>query len=1125
MHARPNPVEALASLLRVRDPAEQRASYRQAVAALGHRAALGMATAPPLEGMAEDIIARAAEVAVETGLVEDLDWLAPGPAAVALYEITAALPPGKLRRDLGRRVFARLYQGTAATFAAVAARMALTSSRPFEPATLRARVGLLFDLPIGSSVNADPLALTLVTRRPLRERWIDPNKTGTLPERRLAAKLIEHATREAILRSQQGDSQPLTTLLSEPLQTTTAELLLDREPLVWRHIAVARGLLAAVDPDLRERVEQSLDPALSPTEWRRGAVSLVAMAAGDPSRAVKLCHKLLAGPLAELDRGLYAMCALGLPRVIEAEPDAAEELLDWLAATRRLDVAEAVAALLADLHRTSFGARAAASLRETLTTRSEQGSSALRATTERTLRKLDREHDDSDVLGLIHKAMLAYEVSGARAAFEISQQAVKALVRAMDFMAINDPHDEQVLPYVLGALQDVDGAALERPRLNDLLLLGRRPGDTDTSVPEMDKFYDRLGRWLLHAESAPRPITTSPAQLVAEQRRLRALLHLMDVDATRQEDDKRVAQRISRALSMLLTRVQSGEGSLPHRIACAALARAADAAVRENLGEPADALLLFAKAFDDLPSYRLLAEASTHPDVRGVILAYAEFLDNSTQESLDPSAFGHFEPDFSGSADEASKLSQRVLKLSQGLGAGGSYRGEALRRIVLRLGRALELVAQARGQSELVDRSGAGSDVLEEINNALEDLVRLTRGATRRLIAQDPEEVPVLPDVPNLVALIERAVSGGVPANPAQLASAITAQVGGVPKPLGELVSHVLERLAQLPIAASSDVFAIPLERRRAELPDWLLPHRTIGAFYVVRSLGSGGASSVFLARRLEHRNNPKAEGFALKVPDYDPTTARSLSEEAFLRLFREEAGALLALPEHPNLAKFVTFDAGAKPKPILVMELIRGMSLDRLIRSGSLTTAQVVKYLDGILAGLEAMHAVGVGHLDVKPSNVILRDGDSPVLVDFGLSGRHLRPGCGTIDYSAPEVLGAVTEGASNSPLPTDLYAFGSMAMETLTAELLFDAEDEAAILGLHVSHDGWPPGLTPFAHTPETAALAKLVAACLRRDPRNRPTARQARAALAKIAEPLGRLEWPLVPNSPSRRKAAAS
>ena len=45
--------------------------------------------------------------------------------------------------------------------------------------------------------------------------------------------------------------------------------------------------------------------------------------------------------------------------------------------------------------------------------------------------------------------------------------------------------------------------------------------------------------------------------------------------------------------------------------------------------------------------------------------------------------------------------------------------------------------------------------------------------------------------------------------------------------------------------------------------------------------------------------------------------------------MFRAEASALLAIPAHPNLARFVTFDTGSKPKPILVMELVEGQNLD----------------------------------------------------------------------------------------------------------------------------------------------------------------------------------------------------
>jgi hypothetical protein len=1114
MRVRSSPVDALGTLLRVTDDAQRRASFRQAIAALGHRAGLGLQGAPPLDGMDQDLVQRALGLALDTGLVDDLDWLAPGSAAVALYELTAALPSGKVRLELGRRVFARLYEGTAATFAAVATRMALASGRPFETATLRARVGLLFDLPVGSAVNADALALTIVIRRELRERWIDGAKTGTLPARRLAAKLFEYAAREAASRAQAGDSHPRELLTSGALGNAFSALLMDREPLVWRHAAVARGLLAGVDSRLREEVEASLDPALSPTEWRRGAVSLVALISSDPEEALRASRRVLEGPLAELDPGLPATLVLGLPRVVETEPAAAETLLDWISRTRRPDVAEAVAALLGDVLDPAFGASAAQQLREPLASHAEKNTSVLRTIAERALRQLDRDEDEDDSVGLVRRALAAYESQGARAAFEIATRAVSALGRAVDFVVSQDPADEQLLPYVLGTLRDVDTSALESPRLSNLLLLGRRPGETDVTIPEMDRVYDKLGRFLIEANGTG--AGSSSGLMIANQRRLRALLHLMDVDSSRQEEDnRRVRLRVRQTVRLLLDGVAESSASLSQRIACATLARALDAAVREGICEPADLLLVLASRIELPDTYQMIAEASTNPDVRGVVGSYAEFLGPAAEVTEGSEA-----PEVSlRPKGDRGRMAFRIVRLSRGLGAGGSYRGEALRRVVLRLGRALEAVADARGQSELVD-SGSGADHLAEVETALEDLGRLVRGASRRLLGDDGREITAVTEASSLSSLVERAVSSGVPASHNQLASSIRASVSEVPPALAAAVASVLERIGDLPVAAASDVFPIPLERRKSQLPDWLLPQRTIGAFYVIRALGSGGASSVFLARRLEERNNPKSEGFALKVPDYDPATARSLSEQQFLQLFREEASALLALPHHTNLARFVTFDVGARPKPILVMEAIRGPSLDRLIRNRSLSMAAVLGLLDGILAGLEVMHGVGVAHLDIKPTNVIVRDGETPVLVDFGLSGRHLRPGCGSVHYCAPEVLGVTPEGAPRTPLPADIYAFGCTAFEALTATLLFDGADEMGIAQAHVAHDGWPDGLAVFAHAPATRDLATLLAACLRRDLRHRPTASQTRRALSGLARDLVAIGWPL---APARRRAS--
>jgi serine/threonine protein kinase len=283
--------------------------------------------------------------------------------------------------------------------------------------------------------------------------------------------------------------------------------------------------------------------------------------------------------------------------------------------------------------------------------------------------------------------------------------------------------------------------------------------------------------------------------------------------------------------------------------------------------------------------------------------------------------------------------------------------------------------------------------------------------------------------------------------------------------------------------------------------------------------LGAGGVGSVFVVKRVEERNQESAIRFALKVPDYSAEAARTLSEEEFLSLFRQEAGALLALPRHRNLATFVTFDAGARPKPILVMELVEGPTLERALERGDLDIARALTLLDGIGAGLEAMHKVGIGHLDLKPSNVILRseprasgDGDVPVLVDFGLAGRHLRPGCGTGLYGAPEIWGLIPTGYEPRPAAADVYAFACLAFEVLTGLPLFEEPTELAVINSHLSHDGSPARLHALAGPSGRLELCELLANGLRRHPAERVTIAEMREGLRELAPALRKLAWPL-------------
>jgi serine/threonine protein kinase len=295
-------------------------------------------------------------------------------------------------------------------------------------------------------------------------------------------------------------------------------------------------------------------------------------------------------------------------------------------------------------------------------------------------------------------------------------------------------------------------------------------------------------------------------------------------------------------------------------------------------------------------------------------------------------------------------------------------------------------------------------------------------------------------------------------------------------------------------------------------LPAWMPARRTLGGFYVQRSLGAGGVGSVFVVTRVEDRGDADAEKLALKVPEYSASAARALSEAEFLKMFREEASALIALPQHPNLARFVTFDAGSKPKPILVMELVEGVTLERLLETRGLDTARAIGVLANVLSGLEAMHAVGVAHLDIKPSNVVMRGGEEAVLVDFGLAGKHIRPGCATGAYGAPEVWGALDGVVEMSPAKADVYAFGCVAFETLTGRVLFDSDSEMTQIAMHVAHDGLPPQLKALTKRPELALLVELLFATLRRDPAESPTAATVRTKLTRLAPTLASLPWPI-------------
>jgi len=1120
--------------------ADRRSVFRQSIASIA-LAAPGQA---PLEGVDGAAVARSVHTAFADGLLEDLSWLAAPAAAVALYEIAAVLPIGGERRELGRRVGVALYEGSAATFVAIATRMAAGSVRGLSTPGVHARVALAMGLPGRTDVAVDPLALALISRREVAIDWLGTRSTRSLPERRLSARLLERAAREAAARARQGDDTGIRLFQrsirrpidpgsgrrgeSEGIDGALRVLLADRETLVWRHVAVARGLLCAAVPALRDEIIAAVTTGQSPTEWRRGATSLVAHVAVDPEWARTAALELLNGPLLRHDPGIATAMLWGIPRAADAEPEVAADLLRAIAEAAPLHAAETLIELHAELGALPRSvvercAEALASTLDGLVGEDDALSLGKEILLEITSGRGPEDTRPSGTAGRLGAALrdaLAQSIEafvevGTREAYALAQVALERAtdaVEALEAIALDEagnPRSARGRGAATILVRELDAHLLETGVLRNLCLLARRPSDGITGGGAVDELDGRLAAVLLEGEAIPFAGESNPPHVTLHQRKLRALLHLVDSETSELEEDaegrQRVQNRLTTTCRALIKRLSDERPLLPLRRAITAtVARALDALVRDGAVDPADVFLYAAVRPTGAGDLAVLAEASMQPDTTRLLRAYGRFVETERRIV---------------GADGRARISA-LESLIVELPPDSSQRVEGLRSALEQLLRALSTIQDAASLRPLAAAEGSPLTALEA---AIERLGQLTTSALRRL--GEPEEAEVDPEarpssIPSafpLAVAADRARELDVdPAEELRPSIAATAEraFAVLPPALAGVVARILPRIASLPVDPPIDLTRPidPARQLEGRLPAWLPSRRTLGGFYIHRQLGGGAAGTVFVVTRSEERHDGSAQRFALKVPDYDATAARSLSETDFLQLFREEAGALLAVPQHANLARFVTFDAGARPKPILVMELVEGTRCDQLLGTKVLTIPRALSLLDGVLAGLEAMHSVNVGHLDLKPSNVILRAGTTPVLVDFGLAGRHTRPGCATASYGAPEIWIDPTKLGSVSALPADIYSFGCFAYEVVTTATLFDAPNEVALIAAHMMHDGSPLPIRKLAERPATAGFARFLTRCLRRSPKERATASELRVELRKIAGGLAAVPWPV-------------
>lgn len=265
--------------------------------------------------------------------------------------------------------------------------------------------------------------------------------------------------------------------------------------------------------------------------------------------------------------------------------------------------------------------------------------------------------------------------------------------------------------------------------------------------------------------------------------------------------------------------------------------------------------------------------------------------------------------------------------------------------------------------------------------------------------------------------------------------------------------------------------------------------------YRIERRLGRGGMGILYLALEpgLERR-------VALKL-----IAPEAAADEVFARRFAEES-KIAASIEHPNVVPI--YAAGEEGGiPYIAMRYVAGADLaKRLARESRLEPAVAAELIAQIGNGLDAIHAAGLIHRDVKPANVLLSGGDGAghaYITDFGVArnlatesgltqtGRFV----GTLDYVAPEQISGAAVDAH-----ADVYALGCLLFKLLTGEVPFPRDGEAARLYAHLNDP--PPA--PSLYVPEVSmALDDVVIRAMSKAPEDRyPSAgdlgRAAQAAL---------------------------
>ena len=283
-----------------------------------------------------------------------------------------------------------------------------------------------------------------------------------------------------------------------------------------------------------------------------------------------------------------------------------------------------------------------------------------------------------------------------------------------------------------------------------------------------------------------------------------------------------------------------------------------------------------------------------------------------------------------------------------------------------------------------------------------------------------------------------------------------------------------------------------------------------VGEYHVRRVLGRGGMGVVY-----------EAEDTALGIPVALKSISAAFARDAtFVRRFRTEARAMARVAS-PHIVRVMALRE-TEHGLFIVMEYVDGGDLHARMTGGPQPWSAVWPLLRQMLLGLEAAHAVGVVHRDIKPRNVLLTADSTVKLTDFGLARLQAdgeatvtQAVAGTLAYMSPEQIRALPSLDGRS----DLFSLALTAYEALAGRLPFDRSTGEFTVMRAIVDEPFPPPTEFKADVPPAVAAALMRA--LEKDPDRRyASAAEMRDALAAAGDDVGATQTQV----PKRRRPDA-